>query len=363
MLVAESSEGLSALPQPKSNSLQERFHECKAENTLLGKLLQESQSQHKSLEKQFQQERKKCAKATQALKDAELRAKDARSKADRGVIGATKINIQLHVVFRYSWGCISSNCLLSRGTFADVEKFNAATEELQKVRNTVTSQAASIRRQKERTEELEDVIIDLKHELDAAQAAKTTAEEAVAKAKTATSQKAVKLKAAEAAVAEARDELAQERSQQSAQSTAAQADIQSMLQTMQRQSDSALKAMEQAHRVELSNLHSRLEAVHAERDTLMADLRSAQEQLEAAHEDVKVARQEAEKHAQSSQSAMNSTIVVSGNVSRSTSPEAAASLQASVEELQQRNHRLQMALASKSRAAQPSKELLEEVRS
>lgn len=74
-----------ALPQPGSHSLQELFQECKAENSLLGKLLQESQAQSKVLEKQLQQERKKCGKATQAAKDAELRAKEARAQAERGM--------------------------------------------------------------------------------------------------------------------------------------------------------------------------------------------------------------------------------------------------------------------------------------
>lgn len=81
---ALSSDGPSAIPQPGSNSLQELFQECKAENSLLGKLLQESQSQSTLLEKQLHQERKKCGKATQAAKDAELRAKEARAQAERG---------------------------------------------------------------------------------------------------------------------------------------------------------------------------------------------------------------------------------------------------------------------------------------
>lgn len=84
MSAVPSSGGPSALPQPCSSSLQERFQECKAENSLLGNLLQDIQSQNKALEKQLQQERKKCNKASQAAKDAELRAKEARTQAERG---------------------------------------------------------------------------------------------------------------------------------------------------------------------------------------------------------------------------------------------------------------------------------------
>lgn len=76
--------GASALPQPCSSSLQERFQECKAENSLLGQLLQESQTRNKALEKQLQQERKKCNKAAQAAKDSDQRAKEARAQAERG---------------------------------------------------------------------------------------------------------------------------------------------------------------------------------------------------------------------------------------------------------------------------------------
>lgn len=254
---------------------------------------------------------------------------------------------------------------LTQGSVADVEKANAATEELQKVRTTVTNQTASLRRHKERSEQLEDVIIDLKHDLDAAQAGKTAAEDAVAKAKAAAFQKASKLKTAEAAVAELRDELAQERAQQSKNSNAAQADIQSMLQSMQRQSDNALKALEQSHAVQLNDLKNRLDAVQAERNSLFDELNSTRSQLENAKAQAQAA------HAQAAMSPEPAADSAPGgpavprssgcNSSRAASPEAAASMQASIAELQQRNNRLQMALAAKHTAARPSQDLVDEV--
>lgn len=254
--------------------------------------------------------------------------------------------------------------LKQRGV-ADVEKVNAATEELQKVRATVTSQTASLRRQKERSEQLEDVIIDLKHDLDAAQAGKTAAEDAVAKAKAAASQKTSKLKTAEAAVAEARDELAQERAQQSKNSNAAQADIQSMLQSMQRQSDNALKALEQSHAVQMTDLQNRLDAVQAERNSLFEELNSTRSLLEEAKAQRQAAQAQAaispEPAANSARGAAAVPCSSGCNSSRAASPEASASMQASIDELQQRNNRLQMALAAKHTAARPPQELVDEV--
>lgn len=236
---------------------------------------------------------------------------------------------------------------------------NAATEELQKVRSTLTSQATSLRRQKERSEQLEDVIIDLKHELDAATAGKASAEDAVSKAKASANHKLTKLKAAEAAVEEARDELAQERAKQSAKSNAAQADIQSMLQSMQRQSDKALEALEQAHAVQLNDLQNRLSAVQAERNDLLEKLHSTQLQLNAPDQ-----AQSTQTGASTGEQSAETGAVVqkpSSSSSRAASPEAAASQQASIEELQQRNNRLQMALAAKRTAVRPAQELLDEV--
>ena len=83
-----STNGPSALPQPCSSTLHERFQECKGENNLLGQLLQECQSRNKALEKQLQQERKKCCKATQAAKDSDQRAKEARAHGEKGTFMA-----------------------------------------------------------------------------------------------------------------------------------------------------------------------------------------------------------------------------------------------------------------------------------
>eukprot|EP00892_Ulva_mutabilis_P007861 jgi/Ulvmu1/5447/UM224_0002.1 len=327
--------GASALPQPSSSSLQERFQECKAENSLLGQLLQESQTRIKALEKEVQQERKKCSKATQASKDSDQRAKEARAQAER-----------------------------------DAEKLNAATDELQKVRATVTSQAASLRRQKDRTEQLEDVIIDLKHDLDATQATKATAEDALSKAKAAAQQKTAKLKAAEAAAQAARDEVAQERAQQSASSNAAQADIQTLLQSMQKQSESAVRAMEQAHAVQLQDLHGRLDSLQAERHALTDELNSTRSQLDAeragAQAQLDAARAEHSKELEQQAAGGADSFLEHRPVSqgrRAMSPEATASMQASLEELQNRNHRLQMALAKRATAAPPPDELQEEIAS
>lgn len=242
---------------------------------------------------------------------------------------------------------------------ADAEKANAAAEELQKVRATVTSQTATLRRQKERTEQLEDVIIDLKHDLDATQAAKTAAEEAVSKAKATAAQKSTKLKAAEAAAAAARDEAAQ----RSASSNAAHADIQTLLQSMQTQSDNAMRTLEHAHAGQLTDLQNRLDAVQAERNTLMIDLHNTRSQLEAektsAQAQADVDRAQGDSAAAPSRK--TGSIAPVGSTSRSMSPEAAASMQASLEELQQRNHRLQMALAAQKIATPPPQELQDEV--
>lgn len=224
----------------------------------------------------------------------------------------------------------------------------------------MTSQTASLRRQKERTEQLEDVIIDLKHDLDATQAAKAAAEESVSKAKAAASQKSAKLKAAEAAAVAAREEIAQERAQQSASSDAAQADIQTLLQSMQKQSDNALRTLEHAHAVQLQDLQNRLDAVQEQRDTLADDLSSMRSQLDAE-------RAAAQGQAEASRAgAAQAAPVSDGDVpvsqgGRPMSPEAAASMRASLEELQQRNHRLQMALAKRTKAAPAPQDLQAEV--
>ena len=214
---------------------------------------------------------------------------------------------------------------------AEEQRAQEAAQELRRVRGTLSSQAASIRRHDERQRQLEDIIVDLKHDLDAAQASHQAAAGEAAAIKQDVAKKELRLRQAAAAANRARDELADEKATCNAAVAAGHADLQSTLKQVQQQAQEAASAVKEAHAAQTRELQTRLGVLQAERDALQmenAQLCDRVQQLSSQQEAAEVRSAARSQHASSED------------------------LHAVIAGLQQRNNRLQMALARKHASEQ-----------
>lgn len=205
-----------------------------------------------------------------------------------------------------------------------------AAQDVKKVKSTASSQAASLRRQEDRQRQLEDIIVDLKHELDSTKASEQAAVTETAAAKKDVARKELRYRQAAAAANRAREELADEKKNRNNAVAAGHAELHTTLKQVQQQAHETTQALKDAHESQTQELKIRLEHLQAERDSLQdqnSELIERVQTLSAHKEDA------------TSPAPTAGALVVSSS---------AGSLEAAVAELQTRNHRLQMALAKKS---------------
>jgi golgin subfamily B member 1 len=210
---------------------------------------------------------------------------------------------------------------------AEEQRAQEASQELKRVRGSLSSQAASLRRQEERQRQLEDIIVDLKHDLDDAQASHKAAAEEAAVRKQEVAKSELRVKQAAAAANRARDELADARASSNAAVATGHAELQSTLRQVQQQAHETTCALKEGHAAQIRELQARIDGLHAERDTL---------QMENAQLCDRVQQLQSRESEQARQA--------QGNSLHLTSTE---SLHSAIVGLQQRNSRLQMALARK----------------
>lgn len=211
---------------------------------------------------------------------------------------------------------------------AELQQSQELASELKKVKSTASTHAASLRRQEERQRQLEDIIVDLKHELDAAKASEKSAVETASAMKKDVARKELRYRQAAAAANRARDELANEKENRNNAVAAGHAELQATLKQVQNQANEAATAIKQAHDAQTRELRVRVEQLQAERDTLLDKNTELMERVEYAPVE----------NQQSSAVTQPPGALVASNSS---------SLEAVVAELRTRNHRLQKALAHK----------------
>lgn len=215
---------------------------------------------------------------------------------------------------------------------AELQQSKQAAQEIKKVKSTASSQAASLRRQDERQRQLEDIIVDLKHDLDAAKASEQAAVAEAASLKKDLARKELRFRQSAAAANRARDELACEKENRNNAVAAGHGDLQATLKQVQQQADEVTHAVKQAHDAQTRELKVRLEQLQAEQDSLQEQNSELIERVQC----LSAQNQDAGSPARTA-----GALVVSSS---------SGSLEAAVAELQTRNHRLQMALARKSTA-------------
>ena len=221
-------------------------------------------------------------------------------------------------------------------TYAELQQAKEAAQEIKKVKSTSSSQAASLRRQEDRQRQLEDIIVDLKHDLDSAKASEQAAVAEAAAVKKDVARKELRYRQAAAAANRAREELADEKENRNNAVAAGHAELQATLKQVQQQANETTQVLKDAHESQTMELKVRLEHLKAERDSLQ------EQNLEL---NDRVQTLSAHKQDASSPTPPAGALVVSSS---------AGSLEAAVAELQTRNHRLQMALARKSTAEEKS---------
>ena len=217
---------------------------------------------------------------------------------------------------------------------SDIHGFHAASSkvaeqksEIDRLRKATSTHIAAVRRHKVRESQLEDALLAVQKQVDASQDQAAAAEEAARGARTKTADAVRRQRAAEAAERTAKQELAQQADELSA----VREESKAVLARLQDSSCDALRSAEAEAAARMEDISKQVKRLREERSNLQQELADLKKEHQAGDGQC-LAVQRAD--------------------------EAASEVQ----ELRQRNHQLQLALAAQSTGQHGARHLLEAVR-
>jgi hypothetical protein len=320
------------LPTSSLHAFEGKLNDFKAENALLGRLLQDAQAHTTGLEHKLRVAQRKASDASRQQQDATRKLKTGQLLIFLQVFLqvsveklACMVSLVLPVASETSWitnSTVRSTAWMAsplksarshvRATCCVVEaELSARDQGIEKMRRAATTQIAALRRHKLREQQLEDALLAMKQDKEAGEAAVRDAREATKEARAKVADAVRRQRAAEAAEQAAQRDLAN----QADEVAAVRNDSRAAVARMQGESCEALRAVEAAATARVHELTAHVEALQDENAELQRQLACTA-------------------HCRS----------------RSSSPQKQLQLASNddvVADLRQRNHELQLALAER----------------